>query len=59
MREWLHLLLRETREVPALNPRPGADICHRVLALALASKVFPWLSCVFARQPDFEDAVNA
>ena len=59
MREWLHILGRETRELPALDPGPGADVRDAVLAFAVAGEVFARRAGVFARELDLEDAVDA
>ena len=59
MREGLHLLFREARALPALDPRPRADVGDRVLALAVAGEVFARGAGVFAGEADLEDAVDA
>lgn len=59
MREVLHLLLREARLLPALDPRPGLDVGDAVLALAVAGQVLARLARVFAGQLDLEHAVDA
>jgi hypothetical protein len=60
MREVLHLLLREARLLPALDPRPSLDVSNAVLALALAGEVLARLATgVLAGQLNFEHAVDA
>jgi len=59
MREVLHLLLGEARPLPALDPRPGLDVGHAVLALAVAGQVLARLARVLAGQLDLEHAVDA
>lgn len=59
MRERRHLLLGETRHLPALDPRPGSNISDAVLALPTPRKVLSRLAGIFARKPDLKDAVDA
>lgn len=59
MRERLHVLLGEARCFPLHDPRPGADIRDRVLALALAGQILPRLARVLARQADLQHAEDA
>ena len=58
MRELVDLLLREARALPALDPRPGLDVGHAVLALTVASQVLARLARVLAGQLDLEHAVD-
>ena len=59
MREGLHLLGAEAAPLPAFHPRPRLDVCHRVLALARAGQVVARFAGEFARQADFQHAVDA
>lgn len=59
MREGLHVVLCEARELVALDPGPGADVGDGVLALAVAGQVVARLAGVLAAQLDLEDAVDA
>ena len=59
MRERLHILFREPRELITFHPRPGADICDRVFALAVARYILAWRAGVFARELNLKDAVDA
>ena len=59
MGEGLHVFLAEPAELPALDPRPGADIGDGVFALAVPGQVLARLASVLAAQLDFEHAVDA
>ena len=59
MWEGLHVFLGEAGELPSLDPRPGADISDRVLALAVAGQVIARLAGILATQLDFQHAVDA
>jgi len=59
MREILHLLLAEASLLPALNPRPRLDVGDAVLALAVAGQVLAGFAGEFAREVDFQHAVDA
>lgn len=58
MRERFHLLLREPRLLPALDPRPSLDIRNRVLALAVARKIVLRLIRVLAAEMDLQHTVH-
>ena len=59
VREGLHIVLGEARELVALDPGPGADVGDGVLALAVAGQVVAGFAGVLAAQLDLEDAVDA
>ena len=59
MWEGLHILLGEAAELPPLDPRPGADIRDRVLALAVTGEVVAGFAGILAAQLDLEYAVDA
>ena len=59
MRELVHLLLGEAGKRPALDPGPGADVGDAVFAFSAAGEVFARGAGVFAREADFEHAVDA
>ena len=59
MRERLHVFLAEAGELISLDPRPGADVCDRVFALAVAGQIIARLAGVLAAQLDFQHAVDA
>lgn len=60
VREGLHVLSGKAAALPALDPRPGLDVGHRVLALAGTGEVVARaLGRVLAGQADLEHAVDA
>jgi hypothetical protein len=59
MWERLHVLFGEPSLLPALDPRPSLDIGNAVLAFAFAGEVVALFAGVFARELDFEHAVDA
>lgn len=38
--ERLHILLRESRELPGLNPRPSPNVRNGVFSLSVTSQIF-------------------
>ena len=59
MGEGLHILLREARECPTLDPRPRADVCNAILPLSVAREVLTWLPRVLAAQLNLQHAIHA
>ena len=59
MRERLHVVLSKAGETPALDPGPSPNVGDRVFAFAVASEVIFGFAGVFARELDFENAVDA
>lgn len=58
MGELIHLVLGETRSLPAFDPRPGLQVGHADATLAVAGQIVARFAREFARQPDFEDTVD-
>lgn len=59
MRELRELLVSEPGVLPALDPRPGAELRNTVAALAVASKVVALDTGVSAGQLDLQHLVDA
>ena len=59
MWEGFHILLRETRELPTLDPRPRPDVGDAILPLSIAGEILTRLPCILAAQLNLQHAIDA
>ena len=59
MRERLHILLCETRELPTLDPGPCSNVSHRVLSSTVACQIISLLAREFPAQMDLQYPIHS
>lgn len=59
MRERFHVILGKARELPTLDPWPGADIRNRIFTFTFTSEILARRASILAAQLDLEYTVDA